>query len=460
MPKPNNSTKIKPITTISTKKHEITTPLRRSQRLVHKSPQDLHTETPKPAANRAKNTSKKLTESEKKLTICGIPAPGFRRSPRFSNRVEENSSVRRSSRLSLLDTSSVKPKKNVDSSSVKCKDNSKGVRKCDEFVQKGEKKTRDCVNCSTVIGLEAVKRRDFCGKSQEIRVTKKRKRGEKCDKNNASVKDWTNEQEIALQRAYIIAKPTPNFWNQVSKMVPGKSAKDCFDRIHSDHSTPPQLLPRSRAKRMNSSPLGRFSLSAENFLSPSRLKVKSLHRNKLKSHMAHKTVRKLLQKHNCADQNYNGDLFSILEPNVSLPSQDLQLNNFNSTPTCVQEKRGFLRKCNERSSSGKKKQDFTFSPPVLKPVKNSMLHEKYIDQLHVREAKRKKACTRAGKENRGRINIPKTDVVSAAKNALVSDARDAISKLQHLQNVSNDEFSDIDADNCVDSDGDDDVWIA
>lgn len=30
---------------------------------------------------------------------------------------------------------------------------------------------------------------------------------------------WTKEQEAALQRAYLAAKPTPSFWKKVSKLV-------------------------------------------------------------------------------------------------------------------------------------------------------------------------------------------------------------------------------------------------
>ncbi|XP_042443922.1 uncharacterized protein LOC122029025 [Zingiber officinale] len=37
--------------------------------------------------------------------------------------------------------------------------------------------------------------------------------------HDCAAKDWTEEQERALQRAYLLARPTPHFWKKVSKMV-------------------------------------------------------------------------------------------------------------------------------------------------------------------------------------------------------------------------------------------------
>uniref|UniRef100_A0A2P2QQV7 Uncharacterized protein n=1 Tax=Rhizophora mucronata TaxID=61149 RepID=A0A2P2QQV7_RHIMU len=124
-------------------------------------------------------------------------------------------------------------------------------------------------------------------------------------------------------------------------------------------------------------------------------------------------------------------------------SLDSQLNVVPSTPKDSQEREGFLHKCDERSSSCHKRPFSRFSsslgndlisPPVLKQVKNRALHEKYIDQLHCREAKRKSACVRkgyaGGKENTARDNVQELDVVRTAKNDLVSHARDAINQLQ------------------------------
>ena len=183
--------------------------------------------------------------------------------------------------------------------------------------------------------------------------------------------------------------------------------------------------------------------------------------SKQKSHLVQKkTVRHLLRKHYHVDQGDEADLFSILEPNTS-PSMHALPNVMLSTPKNLLEKQGFFLKCNERSSSGPKKHHSKLgnscsgaliSPPVLKQIKNRVFHEKYIDQLHSREAKRRAESARAekvlGKENRGSIQILKIDKVRVAKNALVSDARYVINQLQHLQTTS--------VDNSLDMDDDDD----
>lgn len=214
--------------------------------------------------------------------------------------------------------------------------------------------------------------------------------------------------------------------------------------------TLPQTLPRSRAKRVNSSPLESFSISVCKLLNASGPKNKRLS-CKQKSHLARKNVRELLQKQSQVNRDYEVDLFSILEPHQNSSMQDSKLAVEILTPEHSKEILGFLHKLHERSPSGLKKPlkrlsscgiDIA-SPPVLKQVKNKALHEKYIDHLHCREAKRKAAYARAeksvaGKENRGEINVQKIDVVRAAKNALVSDVRDAIYQLQDVQtNASN-----------------------
>ena len=167
------------------------------------------------------------------------------------------------------------------------------------------------------------------------------------------------------------------------------------------------------------------------------------------------------------DQGDEADLFSILEPNTS-PSMHALPNVMLSTPKKLLEKQGFLQKCHERSSSGPKKHHSKLgnsctgaliSPPVLKQIKNRALHEKYIDQLHSREAKRKADSARAekevlGKENRGSIQIQKIDKVRAAKNALVSDARYVINQMQLLQTTSVDNSLDLDNDDYDDNDED------
>lgn len=228
--------------------------------------------------------------------------------------------------------------------------------------------------------------------------------------------------------------------------VPGKSAWECFNKIHSDHITPPPLRPLSRAKtRKNSSPLKQFQLSASKLLKPTKPKIRRRSCNSQKSLLVQKTVRQLLQRNYCVDQDHEVDCFSVLEPNLDISTQGFQPNDVLSTPKNLLGNMQLLQKCSERFSSGHKKppsrfsnscETALFSPPVLKQVKNRALHEKYIDQLHSREAKRVASSRHPGKftsrEGGKECNIQKVDVVRAAKNALVSGVRDAIDKLKHV----------------------------
>ncbi|XP_010530509.1 PREDICTED: uncharacterized protein LOC104807095 [Tarenaya hassleriana] len=247
------------------------------------------------------------------------------------------------------------------------------------------------------------------------------------ESNCGPVQGWAKEQELALQKAYFTAKPSPNFWKKVSKLVPGKSAQECFDRVHSDLITPRQPQPRSRAKKVNLSPIPQFSLSASKLLKPTRPKSKmSGQRNRRRNHFAKKTIRHLLEKQCHVDQGHGLDLFSVLER--STESYVL------STPS---DKRGSLRKILERSSSAQKKPCSRFtttltSPPVLKQIKNKAQHEKYIDQLHLREAKRKAESAKGcGKENIKPNDVQKS--VRAVKDALILDVKDAIEKLKGVE---------------------------
>lgn len=240
--------------------------------------------------------------------------------------------------------------------------------------------------------------------------------------------------------------------------MPGKSAQECFDKIHSDHLTPIQPQPRSRSKRKNLSPVEHLSFSASKLLKPVAPASKGSRSSKHKSHIVQKrTVRHLLRKQCYVDQGDEADLFPILEPNTTASMHALPNATF-STPEKLLVKQGFLHKCPEKSSSGTKKHrsklgnsstGALISPPVLKQIKNRALHEKYIDQLHCREAKRKAAAGKQvlGKENRG-SQLHGIDKVRAAKNTLVSDTKYVINQLQNLQNSS--------VDNSLDLDNDDD----
>ncbi|KAK8693144.1 hypothetical protein V6N13_070738 [Hibiscus sabdariffa] len=448
------------------------TPGRRSARLLNQQTPTNSNDSITQNSNSKENTassmvklSKKREQSSNGSTNCVSSTSGLRRSLRFnteyskvsSDCVNSTSGGRESPRLNSGSSSnksegskSVEPT-NVESGKIKGEpldENKRGVERKERDISAKRKKTE---------------RRDVSGNAQDAEVKRKRKHK---DEGSAVPQGWTREQELALQRAYFSAKPTPNFWKKVSKLVPGKSAQDCFDRIHTNHLTPTPPKPRSREKRNNLSPIEHLSFSASKLLQSPALRSKSVVRGKHESHLERKkTVRHLLRKHHLVDEGDGADLFSILEPGTS-PSMHVLPKVMLSTPK-NSGKQGFLQKCLERSSSGCKKHrsrlgnsctgEFV-SPLVLKQIKNRALHEKYIDQLHNREAKRKAESAlaereEAGKENRGSIQI-QIDKVKAAKNALVSDARDAITQLQRLQTTSVDNSLDMDDD---DDDDDDDI---
>ncbi|KAM7479217.1 hypothetical protein LguiA_027430 [Lonicera macranthoides] len=324
-----------------------------------------------------------------------------------------------------------------------------GVNLSEEFTRKLRKRTTHGAGTSST-DIEGGAEREGAdihrGNNKHIGVKRKINQVEE---GHGTVHGWTADQEMALQRAYLGTKPTPHFWKKVARLVPGKSAQDCFDKVHSDHLTPPQLQPRTRARTNSLSSLS-FSLSASDLLNSPVLNIKK----KQKTHLSHKAVRQLLQKSYQFDQDYEADLFSVLEPTLNPPV-------VLSTPE--QKKKNpelLLKKCQQRSSSSSahKKQVSRFSrvglvsPPVLKQVKNKVLHDKYIDQLRSREAKRKAASARATKcskkeDRKVGYNTEKIDAIKAAKNALVFDARDAINQFQHLQaNALTSSFSDEDED--------------
>ncbi|MED6137805.1 hypothetical protein PIB30_068449, partial [Stylosanthes scabra] len=267
----------------------------------------------------------------------------------------------------------------------------------------------------------------------------KARRKRKCGKETAE--GWAKEQELALQRAFFSVKPSPDFWKNVSKMVPGKSQQDCFDRIHGDHVTPPQLHPRSRARTVKSLPIQQFSMSASKLFKPTDKKVRGPNILKPKNCITQKSVEKLLQHRLQVNQDCRGDIFSILEPDIDFSTNASQPSVALSTPKKQKENKLFLQGCTETSSSSHKKSLSRFSsshitnlvsPPVLKQVKNKGMHEKYINQLRCREARRKANSARLQIPVTGKI-IQKGDVVKAAKVALASEARDAINKFQQSQ---------------------------
>ncbi|KAL1559409.1 hypothetical protein AAHA92_09754 [Salvia divinorum] len=295
--------------------------------------------------------------------------------------------------------------------------------------------------------------------ARKAQVGEKRKRdGVEGECENAQ--GWTKEQEVSLQIAYFTAKPTPQFWKKVARMVPGKSAEECFDRIHSDHQTPPQPRTRSRAKIKEPSPL---SFSASKLLSPVERKTKRLG-PKRRTLLAQKTVRKILQKQQKEDQDYSADLFTVLEPTTDPSPSILQADTTFASPE-LSKSSSFFTAYRPVSSSSQKRhlsrlngfQTAGFaSPPVLKQIKNKALHEKYIDQLHCRDAKRKAEALRNSRNIKGQIdgkaNCLNQHFVKTAKDALVSDAQDAISQFRNLHNTTDDEGGDDDDERSYDED--------
>ncbi|XVF15340.1 hypothetical protein REPUB_Repub09cG0143500 [Reevesia pubescens] len=443
--------------------------VRKSSRLFNKKTptksKDLNTQKAKSKEHPARSTGKipnKPIKSSNSSTTCVNSTSGLRRSPRLISVSSKasTSGLRKSPRLNIGSLSN-KPEESkfVETKKVEPR-KKKSIKEglLNEEKREVERKEREiCVGLKavTVEGRESEKR-ELCERNVDVGVKRKRNRDEV---GEPIVQGWTREQELALQRAYFSAKPTPNFWKKVSKLVPGKSAQDCFDKIHSDHLTPIQPQPRLRAKRINLSPIEHLSFSASKLLKPTGPRNKRSNLSKQKSHLVQKkTVRRLLQKQYQVNLGDEADLFSILEPNTSSSMHGLP-NVMLSTPKKLLEKQGFLQKCHERSTSGRKKHHSKLgnsctgaliSPLVLKQIENRVLHEKYIDQLHSREAKRKAQSARVeevfGEENRGSIQIQKIDKVRAAKSALVSDARCVINQLQHLQTTSVDNSLDLDND--------------
>ncbi|MED6127447.1 hypothetical protein PIB30_088236 [Stylosanthes scabra] len=366
-----------------------------------------------------------------------LPPTTPRRSPRFLNQQHDHNPT--PPIPSNLNDSSNKPSnqsKPVQSCSTNTRASTLPLRRSPRFVQEkvsaeihqnDEKESTNDKPCNSVV------RKNEDGE----KARRKRKRGKE------TAEGWAKEQELALQRAFFSVKPSPNFWKNVSKMVPGKSQQDCFDRIHGDHMTPPQLLPRSRARTVKSSPIQQFSISASKLLKPTD-KVRRPNILKPKSCITQKSVEKLLQLRLQVnqDQDRRGDIFSILEPNIDFSMNASQPSVALSTPKKQKENQGLLQSCTEKSSSSHKKKSLSrfsgphitnlVSPPVLKQVKNKGMHEKYINQLRCREARRKANSARLQIPVTGKI-IQKGDVVKAAKVALASEARDAINKFQQSQ---------------------------
>ncbi|KAK8959397.1 hypothetical protein KSP40_PGU017719 [Platanthera guangdongensis] len=170
--------------------------------------------------------------------------------------------------------------------------------------------------------------------------------------------------------------------------VPGKSAQDCFDKIHASIITPLSAQPRLKTRAHGFSPIANFSLS--DMISPqaSKLEAGRLGKTRTKKLAAHKTVRHLLRKHSIIDRSMAIDRFSLLESS---------LINISSLATLQSPETSSLSQQPDTKSSSNLTMFTRFkllhsptapSPEVLKQIKNRALHDRYIDQLHHREARR------------------------------------------------------------------------
>ncbi|KAL3652199.1 hypothetical protein CASFOL_001880 [Castilleja foliolosa] len=394
----------------------------------------------------------RLNECEITGSKCSTkPSKGSNRSEALNNRASVSEQVV----ILDLECHDVKEKR-VSSEKVLSKTVTRGTTR---------KKTAQSVEKAKVVfsdernGVEDSKR-----EVKRMRIVgEKRKRQQANEECDFVIKGWSEEQELALQRAYFTAKPTPQFWKKVAKMVPGKSAVDCFNKIHSDHLTPSEPKTRSRTNKKKSSPV---PYSASKLLSPAETKPKR-QRLQRRTLLAQKTVRHLLQKQCTEDQDYKADFFSVLEPNTELSPLDIQ-----ESPSFASPIPNRLIGRLEMSSSDHETQVSRLSssleagfisPPVLKQIKNKALHEKYIDRLHCRDVKRKAQSLKKGKFVREKDKA-KSEVnpVKFAKDALVFDAQDAISIFRNLQSSTNcdgddDDDEDDDINGCDEEDEDNEL---
>ncbi|KAF8719653.1 hypothetical protein HU200_024396 [Digitaria exilis] len=269
--------------------------------------------------------------------------------------------------------------------------------------------------------------------------------------------DWTEEQDMALRKAYFNAQPSPHFWKRVSKLVPGRSAEDCFNRIHADLSTPTPVAPRPRRSKTTFSPIGNFSLSDSKL--PDLLEVTAGRQRtaKQKSLAAQRTVRHLLQKHCLIDQAQEADHFSLFETSPSALQLNISFEDSPGTPESYLNS-GSLGKSG--SLSARKKQFSKLraeraepSPAVLEPIKNVILHEKYVDQLsrwEVTKKPRKRTPGSKAVDSGKTLSRQQAGGLKAAKTALISEATDFINLFKKLQAnslaliVENNEDDDID----------------
>ncbi|GLJ05453.1 hypothetical protein SUGI_0018470 [Cryptomeria japonica] len=317
------------------------------------------------------------------------------------------------------------------------------IHGANEKTQRAKKKKKTVLRKNAVSDSDSDKENNVeCSKKGRAHLKKQKKcmpllGGSGCE-------GWSKEQEIALHNAYYTIKPFPNFWKQIAKLVPGKSSKECFDRFYSAFPTPPVSQPRSRIKESNcESPIRPFADDTNALLRSGGSTGRRSGSSKQKILLAHKTVRQMLRRNKNADKEYETDLFSAVETfDPSSQSFLIPITNAPVTPdyahkpskesTFSRTQSAKWQKSLSRFSedSHRQIQKTLVSPEVLKQVKNPALHDKYIDLLHSRNAIRmamaENTKVQSNYVEKGVVRLPQTEVVCAAKAAVIAEAQQVI----------------------------------
>ncbi|XP_024515010.1 uncharacterized protein LOC112340566 [Selaginella moellendorffii] len=278
-----------------------------------------------------------------------------------------------------------------------------------------------------------------------------------CRKKNVSHgsgdgEDWTEEQEARLHNAHLAVRATPNFWRDIAKLVPGKTADECFHRFYSAHPTPP-LAPQQHGRRVClSSPIRPLE---GKLLSPTRLlhqkqaaKIRKVGGRSTKAiFQSHKAVREILRKQQIDDQGYEEDAFAALE-STDIPCWDKAAALVSiATPAATKRKKSAKKKevikavvdsSSERPSSSE----------VLRPAStDGRKHERYLDLL-IRRNKLPAASQRKnakkddpsssgggfGSKLKARLGSSKN--LSTAKSAVIASARDVLEQIRERRSSS------------------------
>lgn len=289
-------------------------------------------------------------------------------------------------------------------------------------------------------------------------------------------KVWTMEQDMALQNAYFQVRPSSNFWFEVSKKVSGKTAKECFDRYYSGYPTPPITQSRSR-KPAAESPVRTISFPSPRLSFDSKPRFGRGKQGLLK---AHQTVRHILRQQRVADGSYEADVFSAVEQINSRNSLLQDCTNWVTSPSPALKGKTILsessvatpdnwlgngRRDNDelwRSVSSKQKAQFDhdqnhcitrlsvqgqlLSPEVLKRESNPGRLDRFLDMLHLRRVEKKKSfkgTTQSGyrAENKQKSEGRLTQCVSAARDAIITDAKKVLKMVLNQQAAVEEEAS-------------------